>query len=321
MSKKIEISKEILEKIIKFYILENHSKKETIKKFNISGTKLKNTLAENGFKKTSKYSKNPKKKAKGKYKNRLKCLECEKEDIINLYQHIKLLHRMTKEEYIEKYSYGGNFVATPDKNLKEKMGKKREDFKVWNKGLTVKDDPRIKSNAGRKMTKEQKEYISKKTKEAMKRPEIRKKLQVPSRGLNFHTERPEVRDKISTAVRKNWKDDKYATKCANNQFGTKTEYNGIIFRSKAEAKFAKYMDEHNIKYEYEKYLFEYELNGVLHNYRPDFYLPKYDTFLEVKYKINKEDDKVFIKLNAVKEQNKRILLVDLSMLNKLVYIL
>lgn len=166
MSKKIEISKEVLEKIVRFYILENHSKEETIKKFNISGTKLKNTLAENGFKKTSKYSKNPKKKAEGKYENKLKCLECGKEDVINLYQHIKLLHHMAKEEYIEKYGYSGNFVATPDKNLKEKMGKKKDNFKVWNKGLTKNDDRVAKAVETRRnngnyiMSSEQKEKIS-----------------------------------------------------------------------------------------------------------------------------------------------------------------
>lgn len=190
---------------------------------------------------------------------------------------------------------------------------------AWNKGLTKETDSRIKGNKGWKMTEKQKALISKRTKEAMQRPEVKEKLKYIC--YNFKSNTPEVKAKVSKASRQNWKNDEYAKKCANNRFGKKTEYNGIIFRSRIEAAYAQYMDEHNIKYEYENYLFEYELNGVLHNYRPDFYLPDYNTFIEVKYRINNNDELVFAKLKALSSQNKRILLVDKSMLNKFIYIL
>ena len=248
----------------------------------------------------------------------MKCLICSK-DCKNLEAHIRRLHKISRKEYSKQFNYNGPFMIPMSDEAKAKMIAKKKGKAPWNKGLTKETDSRIKSTAGRKMTEEQKALISKRTKEAMQRPEVKEKLKYIC--YNFHAERPEVKAKISAAVRQNWKNDRYAAKCANNRFGKKTKYNGIVFRSKIEATYAKYMDEHNIKYEYEKHLFEYELDGVLHNYRPDFYLPDYKTFLEVKYRINPKDKLVITKLNSVKEQDERILLVDSTMLNKLIYIL
>lgn len=248
----------------------------------------------------------------------MKCSICSK-DYKNLGAHIRKMHNITPDKYKVKYNYNGPFMIPMSEEAKSKMIAKKKGKSPWNKGLTKETDSRIKSTAGRKMTEEQKALISQRTREAMQRPEIKEKLKYIC--YNFHAERPEVKAKISAAVRQNWKNDKYAQKCANNQFGIKTEYNNIIFRSKIEAAYAKYMDEHNIKYEYEKHLFEYELDKVSHSYRPDFYLPDYDTFIEVKYRINDNDELVFTKLKALKKQNKRILLVDSTMLNKLIYIL
>lgn len=248
----------------------------------------------------------------------MKCLICDKE-YKNLEAHIRKLHKISREEYSKRFNYNGPFMIPMSDEAKAKMIAKKKGKPSWNKGLTKEIDSRVKGRKGWKMTKEQRDLVSKRTKEAMQRPEVKEKLKYIC--YNFHAERPEVKAKISAAVRNNWKDNKYAAKCANNRFGKKTEYNNIVFRSKIEAAYAKYMDEHSIKYEYEKHLFEYELNGVLHNYRPDFYLPEYDTFLEVKSRINKEDKLVLIKLNALRKQGKRILLVDSTMLNKLIYIL
>lgn len=57
-----------------------------------------------------------------------------------------------------------------------------------------------------------------------------------------------------------------------------TEYNGMVFRSRLEARWAVFFDAAGIKYEYEPEGFEY------HGYRylPDFYLPELDTYVEVK---------------------------------------
>lgn len=57
-----------------------------------------------------------------------------------------------------------------------------------------------------------------------------------------------------------------------------TEYNGMLFRSRLEARWAVFFDVAGIKYEYEPEGFEH------HGYRylPDFYLPELDTYVEVK---------------------------------------
>ena len=60
-----------------------------------------------------------------------------------------------------------------------------------------------------------------------------------------------------------------------------TEYNGYKFRSRLEARWAVFFDSLGIEY-------EYELEGfVLHdgtNYLPDFYLPQFHSYFEVKRK-------------------------------------
>ena len=58
-----------------------------------------------------------------------------------------------------------------------------------------------------------------------------------------------------------------------------TEYNGYKFRSRLEAKWAVFFDTANIKYEYEPEGYEDE-NGK--RYLPDFYLPDFDMYVEVK---------------------------------------
>jgi len=62
-----------------------------------------------------------------------------------------------------------------------------------------------------------------------------------------------------------------------------TTYNGIKFRSRLEARWAVFFDSLNIKYRYEFEGFELEDKEW---YLPDFYLPKYDVYCEVKPTIN-----------------------------------
>ena len=52
-----------------------------------------------------------------------------------------------------------------------------------------------------------------------------------------------------------------------------TEYNGIVFRSKNEAKWAHFFDLAGISWEYESQCFAGHNNT---KYKPDFYFPKYD---------------------------------------------
>lgn len=59
-----------------------------------------------------------------------------------------------------------------------------------------------------------------------------------------------------------------------------TEYNGLRFRSRIEARWAVFFEEARISYEYEKEGFD--LGG--HYYLPDFWLPEKDCWVEIKGK-------------------------------------
>ncbi len=59
----------------------------------------------------------------------------------------------------------------------------------------------------------------------------------------------------------------------------RTYYNGILFRSKLEAQWAKFFDTVGMKYVYEPEGYTFE-DGT--NYLPDFYLPESDAYFEVK---------------------------------------
>lgn len=59
-----------------------------------------------------------------------------------------------------------------------------------------------------------------------------------------------------------------------------TIYNGYRFRSRLEARWAVFFDEAGINYEYEINGFKDEQTGEM--YLPDFYLPDYDWYVEVK---------------------------------------
>ena len=60
------------------------------------------------------------------------------------------------------------------------------------------------------------------------------------------------------------------------------EYNGVILNGNWELIVAKYLDINNIKWERPSIPFEYSWENKTHLYYPDFYLPEYDIYLEVK---------------------------------------
>jgi hypothetical protein len=57
-----------------------------------------------------------------------------------------------------------------------------------------------------------------------------------------------------------------------------TKYKGTLFRSRLEARWAVVFDELGIRYQYEPKIFHY---GLV-TYLPDFYLPGYDRWIEIK---------------------------------------
>ena len=60
------------------------------------------------------------------------------------------------------------------------------------------------------------------------------------------------------------------------------EYKGFRMDSKWEEDVARYLDEVGVSWIKSDRFFEYMWNGSLHRYFPDFYLPEYDRYIEVK---------------------------------------
>lgn len=67
------------------------------------------------------------------------------------------------------------------------------------------------------------------------------------------------------------------------------EYNGVKLNGKWELEFAKYLDENKIVWERPKVGIEYIWNNNIHLYFPDFYLPEFDIYVEVKGLIRDKD--------------------------------
>jgi len=62
----------------------------------------------------------------------------------------------------------------------------------------------------------------------------------------------------------------------------RTSYNEIVFRSQLEARWAVFFDFLNISYQYEPEWDYVEFGGFKIPYKPDFYLPKFELWIEIK---------------------------------------
>lgn len=83
-----------------------------------------------------------------------------------------------------------------------------------------------------------------------------------------------------------------------------TEYNGYKFRSRTEARWAVFFDALEIKYEYEKE--GYKLKSGM--YLPDFWLPKYNLWVEIKAESPTEVEKQLCCELAIATQNTTLLI-------------
>lgn len=118
--------------------------------------------------------------------------------------------------------------------------------------------------------------------------ETKAKISLKHRGIK-HTD--ESREKISESMKKAVKEhpDSYSS-CNVNGRVKIYEYNGVKLNGTWELDVAKYLDENNIKWERPSIGFEYEWNGGTHIYYPDFYLPEFDKYIEVKGLKRDRDD-------------------------------
>ena len=110
--------------------------------------------------------------------------------------------------------------------------------------------------------------------------ELRKKFGDIWRGKHLPDE---MKAKISEGMKKAVQ--KYPNSYSSSNVNGRVkhyEYNGIILDGKWEVKVAKYLDKLNIEWLKPSSGFKYIWNNEEHMYFPDFYLPTYDIYIEVK---------------------------------------
>ena len=137
------------------------------------------------------------------------------------------------------------------------------------------------------------------------------KIRIPTnqyiKAKELGLEKPQISEETREKFSKIWKDKKLpeemklkikssvTEKIKNNDWHLSfsksriVEYKGIKFLGNWELKFAQYLDNHNIKWERPKKMFNYIFENENHKYLPDFYLPDYNLYIEIKgYPTNKD---------------------------------
>lgn len=133
---------------------------------------------------------------------------------------------------------------------------------AWNKGLTKETDERV-----RKSTETLKKHIADGT--------------TTYKGKKFTEEQKQRHSEIMRRAVLEHKDSYSSSNvCGRVKI---QEYNGMKFHGKWEVEVAKWLDRNNIKFFRDEITpFEYFWNGKIHLYFPDFYLPDFDVYIEVK---------------------------------------
>jgi len=156
---------------------------------------------------------------------------------------------------------------THSKTLQQKI--KMGIFTVWNKGLTKETDERVRKQG---------ENVS---------LGLRKSdYTVWSKGLTKETDfRLQKLSKSMKGKNKGEKNHNYGKSPSwaktRSKFGHRPDLNNQFFRSRWEANFARILNYHGIKWEFEnqKHRCYFSEEGI--TYLPDFYLPDYDLYVEI----------------------------------------
>lgn len=106
--------------------------------------------------------------------------------------------------------------------------------------------------------------------------ETREKLAKIWRGRK-HSE--ESKQKIKDSIRQKIENENWHLSFSKSRT---IEYKGIKFLGFWEVEFAKYLDSKNIKWERPHKTYKYIFENENHRYLPDFYLPKYNLYIEIK---------------------------------------
>lgn len=139
-------------------------------------------------------------------------------------------------------------------------------YKAWNSGLTKETDKRVKQGG---------ETYSKKI--------LSGEINASQLGKKC-TDRH--KNKISETIKNKIKNGTWHLSFSHARIH---EYNGIKFHGTWELKYAKWLDENNVKWRRPNEKFEYEFEGKKRFYTPDFYLIEEECYVEIKgYPVKKD---------------------------------
>lgn len=266
----------------------------------------------------------------------VECPICKKQYKILTNSHIKR-HGLTMEEFNNLYPD----VQKESLNSKEK--RKKSISKVWEddvfrqrfkdklnepeivakmskKGIANwKDkDKRSKRVATMKRvanTSESKEKFSRQSIETWKNPVFREKR---TNGIREALSKDSYKELQRLNSLNMWKDKNHPKKVlegyANSTIAKSIELGlgdtKLLLRSSYEVIAVKHMNSLGIDFEYEEHRFSYLYGGYYHSYYPDFYLPKYNVFIEVKPESFEDDEINIRKLDSVISSGYNIFYVD-----------
>lgn len=280
--------------------------------------------------------------------DKVKCEICGKE-LKELYGHLKRTHGIYKDEYLKMYP-GAKLVSDETQKKRDKALKSPEHIQHLRQ-LAI---DRWTGDKAEEYKKRLSVWMSKRNKENWKNEEYRKKM-IPlliknnkklisdpnfidtvrqsSKKAWSNPKNKEINEKRREQIRQlakskiMWNDElrerfsKLMT--IKNRKGitgytvNPIEYKGIVFRSSWELAFVFYLEDRNLEYEYEKYTFTYTLDGKTKRYTPDFYVPKLQTFFEIKGWYKDDRSIVEYKLEQVRKQTgKQCVLVDQDYIDK-----
>lgn len=193
------------------------------------------------------------------------------------------------------------------KSIGESIKRSKEDIPAWNKKLTKESDDRVRKNAeniskalmGHSVSEETKLKMSESLQGRVISEEHRKRLSEANFGENNPMKRPDVKEKHLMACRDPERCKKISDvmKLNNPMYDVETvikslshhttNYNGgyvqssdgtnVYLRSSYEIRVAELLNKYNIEWKYELPI---QLNRG--HYFPDFYIPTYDIWIEVK---------------------------------------
>ena len=95
-----------------------------------------------------------------------------------------------------------------------------------------------------------------------------------------------MKEKIKNTVKQNIENNNWHLSFSKART---IEYKGYLFQGSWEVAFAKYLDNKNIKWERSNKIYTYIYENEIHRYLPDFYLPEYNLYIEIKGYPTKRD--------------------------------